>query len=99
MPMTIKNLETQTTRTFNFTIFKERKVIGAFQFRITPEGRYEQKELINQIPYLLRKKTQDFIGLNLLCHKTNQEDRVRKVGNFHSKGSLVIYSWVWEEVS
>ena len=95
MSITIKRLE---TRIFNFTVFKERKVIGAFQFSLSPEGEYKQRQLINQIPHLIARKTQDFVGLNLLCHKMNREDKVMKVGNYHSKGSLDIYSWIWEEV-
>ena len=86
-------------RIFNFIVFKERRVIGAFQFKILPDSEeVQQKSIINKIPYLIRNRTQDFVGLNLFWHKFGREDRVMKTGNYHSKGSLTIYSWIWEEV-
>lgn len=97
-PMSIR-VKTIEPRIFNFTVFAERKVIGAFQFKMLPDSEeVQQRNIINEIPHLIRNRTQDFVGLNILCHKLGREDRVMKSGNYHSKGSLTIYSWIWEEV-
>lgn len=94
----VDNAQAQnTTRNFQVIVFMDRNPVALLNFSLDVATKnITQNGDISKVPHLARNSLKDFVGSNLINIIKGFGPRVH--GNYHSKGSFNIVSWVWREV-